>query len=68
MENTADTLLNRVSDNCQSWVSSGESLIAQHPHQERSLHKNEFVAFVLSYSNVFMSDGKVSFKFRAGQR
>jgi hypothetical protein len=38
---TGVDLMNRLSNNCDSWKPSGSSLIAQHPRQFRDLSKKE---------------------------
>ena len=59
-----------MNTNCLSWIPTGTSLIAEHPHLARSPMVNkEFVAFSLIYTNTFLrSNNEVMFKFRASQK
>jgi hypothetical protein len=68
MQNLDKDLTQRVSADCQSWIPTGTSLIAQHPtHDRENLY--QYTNFILSYSADFLSfDSSVKFKFRASQQ
>jgi hypothetical protein len=63
-----ESVKERVRDDCVGWVPSGKSLIAQHPYDTYGADNNEYVQFVLSYSNVFEKDARVMFKYRAARK
>ena len=58
----------RLSNDCESWKPSGQSLIAQHPHRYRNESKYEYIELFLTYNNEFLSDGSVQFKYRSSQK
>lgn len=59
-----------ISDNCQSWGSSGRSLIAQHPHtMMESERTQEQVEFKLAYEDTFIGNrGSVRFQYKSAQK
>jgi hypothetical protein len=58
----------RLSNDCDSWTPTGESLIAQHPHRFRNESKYEYIELYLTYNNEFITDGFVQFKYRSSQK
>ena len=58
----------RLSYDCQAWIPSGRSLIAQRPANHLDVEESSFVMFDLTYESMFyFPNSTVSFKYRAAQ-
>lgn len=56
----------RLSSNCQSWIPSGTSLIAQHPSEDRTIGDKSYVEYTMTYEGSFNEMSSVEFEYRTG--
>ena len=60
-------LRERLSTGCQSWTPSGESLVAQHPSEDRSVGAiKSYVEYTMTYEGTFNEASSVAFEYRSG--
>lgn len=56
MNHPEKQLIDRVESDCQSWIPTGDSLIAQHPKVNRKQNENDLVKFTMSFADTFVDE------------